>query len=221
MVALFPYISLIMLVPGKKTSAFSVFMGFAALTLTLLGLRTLVGEMVWVPSGSMEPTVQERELVLVSKWRRNFHGSEVFKAGELVVFRSVKEPGLLLLKRIVAVGGDKVRIVPGEGLWVNERRLTSLTDDQVQESWLGATVDLNWRHISAWEMEVPPGHFLALGDNRDNSADSRTWGSVPLKNIVGQAKMVLWSCEAGGLGAGCDPSRVRAERLLLSLEGGG
>jgi signal peptidase I len=187
-----------------------------------VSLRFFVGELVWVPSGSMEPTVREGELVLVSKWQRVFRGPHTFKPGEVIVFRSKMEPNVLLLKRLVAVGGDNVRIVPGEGLWVNDQKVTTvISEDEVRELWLGTTTTLKWQKMTAWEFEVPQGHFLAFGDNRDNSADSRMYGAVPLKNIIGRAKMVLWSCAEGAVGPGCNFSLLRRDRVFAPLGEGG
>lgn len=148
-------------------------------------------EVALVPTASMENTVLVGDHVLVVKlpyapklplldarlprWGRA-------KRGELVSFTH-KRSGLTYLKRVVAIGGDTVEIREGR-LLVNG---APLAEEYVSSSRL-------WRTMQ--EQRIKPGELFVLGDNRDNSEDSRYWGTVPESAVVGEPAMVLWSFRA-------------------------
>ena len=148
-------------------------------------------EVALVPTASMENTVLVGDHVLVAKlayapklpligihlprWKRAHRG-------DLVSFRHPRT-GLTYLKRVVAIGGDTVEI-HDHRLIVNG---SALPEDYVSSSRL-------WRTMAA--QRIKPGELFVLGDNRDNSEDSRYWGTVPDAAVVGEPAMVLWSFRA-------------------------
>lgn len=128
-----------------------------------------------IPTGSMSPTLEPGDRVVVTRY---FRGAP--ERGHIVVFRSPVQPDELLVKRVVGVAGDSIDSRAGR-LRIGGR---TLPEPYVL------------RHASSGAIEsqvVPAGTYYVLGDNRDDSSDSRVWGAVPETMIVGRARMVLWS----------------------------
>jgi signal peptidase I len=140
----------------------------------LLLVRIFVAEPFRIPSQSMEPTLRPGDQALVSKV-----SGHTPKRGDLVAFHSPRG-GDILLKRVVAVGGDTVGLEDGV-LVVNGR--------QVSEPFVNhKAID----SIYFGPVKVKPGTFFAMGDNRANSDDSRDFGAVPDSSIIGQAVARVW-----------------------------
>ena len=137
---------------------------------------------------------------------------------EIVAFRYPRNPSVMFVKRVIGVGGDVVRI-QDKKVYLNGRPLfepyaqfqypTSLPlrDDFPPTPSLLETLPAAWGLDPAWSREmpgfirddglhVPPGFLFVMGDNRDNSLDSRFWGFVPLENVVGEPLFVYWSYDA-------------------------
>lgn len=138
--------------------------------------------------------------------------------GEIVAFRYPRNPSLMYVKRVVAAGGDLVQI-KGKRVWLNgmlleepyvqfqDRRMMALRDEfpptPEQLSTFPAVwgLDSHWarelpRFVEAGGLRVPDGHLFVMGDNRDNSQDSRFWGFVPESSVVGEPLFVYWSYDA-------------------------
>jgi signal peptidase I len=162
----------------------------------VFGVRVFVGEASVVPTASMEKTILVGDHLFMNKL---FYGPELpfvhwrlpmfktIRRGEIVVFRYPRDPSETYLKRVAAVGGDLVEIHDGV-LYVNH--------EPVREPY--AVHRAPW-HSSQEEMEpvvVPVGQLFVLGDNRDNSSDSRDWGCVPVPNVIGEPMFVYWSYDA-------------------------
>jgi signal peptidase I len=157
--------------------------------LVALALRTLVVEPRWIPSGSMLPTLQLQDRVLVEKLRPRLQGS--LPIGTVVVFRPPPalvaagyDPAAALIKRVVAGPGDTVAVHDG-ALWRN-----------------GEPVDRDWaaepmRYTLA-PITVPRGELLVLGDNRNASLDSHLWGPLPQANVLGTAIWRYWPLDHFG-----------------------
>ena len=120
------------------------------------------------------------------------------KRGEIVVFESPIKPGLVLVKRLIAVPGDEVEIKNGF-VFLNGKSAAEVTD--LEESY-SETIGEH-RHLvqripeyfrpDHFHFRVPEGHYFMMGDNRDNSADGRVFGFVPRNLLIGAAKRVLFS----------------------------
>ena len=186
----------------------------SALVLSLL-LKTFVFQSFWIPSGSMENTLQVRDRILVSLWRP---GPLDLRHGDIVVFKdpggwlgAFTEPdptgvdkvwnnfatfiGLLpqdagehLVKRVIGLPGDTVSCDPADGI-VNVNGV-ALVEDYLKPGTSSCSY--------AWEVTVPDDRVWVLGDNRSNSADSRAHlgdpggGMVPVDNVVGTAFITVW-----------------------------
>lgn len=154
-----------------------------AWVLLALLLRWAVLEPRWIPSGSMLPTLQLQDRVLVEKLRARLH--RPLPIGTVVVFRPPTalldagyDPNAALIKRVVAEAGDAVEVRDGV-LWRN-----------------GAPAPVDWSaepmRYSLAPFTVPPDHLLVLGDNRNASLDSHLWGPLPRQAVIGTAVVRYW-----------------------------
>ncbi|MDQ3280317.1 MAG: signal peptidase I, partial [Acidobacteriota bacterium] len=129
-----------------------------------------------IPSTSMAPTLQVGDQIVVTPY---FHHA-MPERGHVIVFRSPMRPDELLVKRVIAVPGDLVDARLGRvrigGHTLNEPYVLR----QAASGAIGAQL-------------IPQNSYFVLGDNRDDSVDSRSWGVVPRERIVGRARLVLWS----------------------------
>jgi signal peptidase I len=162
----------------------------------VLGMRIFVGEASVVPTASMEGTILVGDHLFMDKL---LYGPEIplvhwrlpriktIHRGDIIVFRYPKNPAETFLKRVTAMGGDRLEIREGT-LYVNSRPIQEpyavhhAPVHNPEESW-GPTV-------------VPAGKLFVMGDNRDNSSDSRDWGFVPVNNVIGEPLFVYWSYDA-------------------------
>jgi signal peptidase I len=129
-----------------------------------------------IPTGSMEPTLMISDRVLVNRFIYHFRDPKV---GEIVVFRSPLNPKEDLIKRIVAVGGDTVEVKDG-ALYVNGQR-------QVEKYLMDQAMVGSYKLTT-----VPAGSLFVMGDNRNDSGDSRVFGPVAKKEIVGKTFAIYW-----------------------------
>ncbi len=170
-------------------------------------VHSIIVEPFRIPSSAMYPTVPSGSFVLVEKFGFGYYGRHslfVFRQppsrlpdrGDMIVFEYPRDPDQLYLKRVIGVPGDRIELRNGD-LVINgqpaELRLISETvDHRIYEEFIG---DLRYSiartkrpfHASppgTWQ--VPDGKYFVLGDNRDNSEDSRYWGFVPAGNLVGR-----------------------------------
>jgi signal peptidase I len=168
--------------------------------LVALVVRSSVVEAFWVPSGSMLPTIQIGDHLFVNKLAYGMHvdvpvvnKSVVFtqwrplKRGDIVVFVSPVDRRTDLIKRVVAVGGDTVEI-RNKQLYINGEAApdpyATYTDQKIGH---------NAPRDNFGPVTVPPGKFFVLGDNRDQSYDSRYWGFADENDVKGQATFIYWS----------------------------
>jgi signal peptidase I len=165
-----------------------------ALLLALL-VRSSVVEAFWVPSGSMLPTIQIGDHLFVNKLaykvRVPFLGTALadtgsLQRGDIVVFLHPTDGTTDLIKRVVAVAGDTVEI-RDKRLFVNGHTVEDPYARFVDRQTRGAPRD------NFGPAVVPPGKFFVLGDNRDQSYDSRYWGFAEVESIKGKATFIYWS----------------------------
>lgn len=140
-------------------------------------IRPFVMEAFWIPSGSMIPTLEIGDRVLVNKFIYRFREPQ---RGDIIVFRSVDNPKEDLIKRVVGLPGDKVAVRNGRLILNGEPQKEPYTNKKLPD-----------RSFFA-QITVPKGHVFVMGDNRGNSADSRVFGPLPEKNIEGEAFLRFW-----------------------------
>ena len=156
-----------------------IWLAGAVAVVGLIAVRQLVAEPFSIPSGSMLPTLTPGDQVLVDKLDRDP------SRGDLIVFRR-PHSGEIMLKRVVALGGDTVAIEDG-ALYVDGRRKHErYADPRAIDS------------VYFGPVRVPPGSVFALGDNRADSVDSRTFGSVPRSRVIGRVVVRLWPPDRAG-----------------------
>jgi signal peptidase I len=185
----------------KKKSVLREYVEAIIIALLLaLFIRTFIIQAFKIPSGSMLPTLLIGDYLLVNKFiygvRIPFKDSDNIlipfkepKSGDIVVFKYPKDPKIDYIKRVVAVGGDKIEI-RNKRIWVNGEAFVDpygvFTDSQVLPLAEGPRDNIGLR-------EVPEGKLFVIGDNRDNSFDSRFWGFVDLDAVRGKAFIIYWS----------------------------
>jgi signal peptidase I len=158
--------------PARRRRPSATLVG-AALFALLIALRIFVAEPFKIPSDSMDPTLRPGDQALVEKVSR------APERGELVAFHQPRT-GEVLLKRVVAVGGDRVGLEDGllvvNGRTVREPYANTKSQDSV---YFGP-------------VRVPAGTVFVMGDNRGISEDSRDFGAVPRRDVIGRAVARLW-----------------------------
>lgn len=197
---------------------------FFPVILAVFLIRSFIVEPFKIPSGSMMPTLLAGDFILVNKFtyglrvpilNNTFVELNKPERGDVVVFHFPPDPSIDYIKRIVGVPGDKIAY-RNKQLFVNGEPLdmklvgdyqyvasglnmvtTKLYTERLGEVSHAVLIDEGSISIDG-ETEVPAGHYFAMGDNRDNSKDSRSWGFVPDDNLVGKAFMIWWNFDDFG-----------------------
>jgi len=170
-----------------------------------LAFKGFVFQIYHVPSASMENTVLAGDYVLVNKfaygahegpWRRVLPYHDLTR-GDVVVFRYPPDPERDFVKRVIGLPRDRIA-VEAKSLVVNGRVVTEpwVVHRDARTFGTDAPPALKLRDYLG-PVKIAEGRFFALGDNRDESQDSRFWGSVPLAHLEGRAVLVLWSVREG------------------------
>jgi signal peptidase I len=185
----------------KKKSTFREYAEaiIIALALALL-IRTFVVQAFKIPSGSMEPTLEIGDHILVSKF---MYGIRIPltslrllpwqdpQRGDVIVFIYPLDPSKDFIKRVVAVGGDTVQLV-NKKLFINGKEVSDPHAVYKDEPFIPA----DQKKDNFGPVTVPAGNLFVLGDNRDRSLDSRFWGFVPLNDVRGKAFIIYWSWDS-------------------------
>ena len=222
-------------VPGAKDPWWVEYgAGFFPVILLVFVLRSFVVEPFKIPSGSMLPTLEVGDFILVNKFTYGIRLPVINKKiidvntpqrGDVMVFRYPEDPSLDYIKRVVGVPGDKVAYqnkrltVNGqpfettrsedylhpERLYYSKQFVENddgvahrILNDDDAPSFINDASQFPSRENCLYNnagviCTVPPGHYFMMGDNRDNSRDSRFWGFVPEQNIVGKAFLVWFN----------------------------
>ncbi len=177
---------------------------------------TFIVQPVVIPSESMEPTLLVGDFLLVNRialapnafWRPLLAAGDPVRQ-QIVTFRSPIHPGQYLIKRIVAIPGDRLRIVADQ-VWINGHPLSepwlapqstgaaaALADFPVR-NYSDPRIDLAWWRsmqplVHDGQLTIPPGKYFVLGDNRTHSLDSRYWGFVRRDQIVASPILIYFS----------------------------
>lgn len=142
-----------------------------------LVLRTFVVQAFWIPSGSMIPTLEPGDRVLVLKFWYSLPNVD-YARGDIVVFKYPIDPERDFVKRLIGLPGDIVEIKDGR-VFINSR--------EIAEPYVKFPDNYTMEPI-----QVPAEQFFCLGDNRGNSQDSRFWGFVPQRFMRGPAVFRYW-----------------------------
>ena len=134
----------------------------------------LVTARIRVEGNSMEPTLQDGELVVVYRLAYRWQSPD---RGDIIVFRFPLDEERRFIKRVVGLPGDKIAVHGGR---------VSVNGQLLDEPYIAAPP----RYEGEWQ--VPEGELFVLGDNRNNSSDSQNWGPLPLREVIGKAVLVYW-----------------------------
>jgi signal peptidase I len=197
---------------------------FFPVIVVVLVLRSFLYEPFRIPSDSMMPTLIQGDFIFVNKWRYGLRlpvlntrivEIERPERGDVVVFRKPSDPSLVFIKRLVGLPGDTVRVT-GSQVWVNgtpsqiyrgelysgpkneQYPFTRVGEETLGDATHGIMLDPA-RPSMEGEWKVPDGHFFMMGDNRNNSRDSRfpEVGFVPEENIIGKAEAIWLAFNPG------------------------
>ena len=201
----------------RKTVAREYLESIVVAVILALFIRTFIVQAFKIPTGSMERNLLVGDHLLVNKlmyspsiasWEDKLLAKREVRRGDVIVFKFPEDPSRDFIKRVIGLPGETVA-VRGKGVYVNGKLLhesyTTFIRDEMDpaaaaappppENFDQAPATDNFRDGYGPEV-VPAGRVFVLGDNRDNSRDSRFWSFLPIDQIKGRALLVYWSYAA-------------------------
>lgn len=165
----------------KKRGGFlgEIFESLLVAVILALIIRLFIFQPFVIPSGSMEPTLQVNDRIITLKFSYYFGDPS---RGDVVVFKYPRDPKRAFVKRVIGLGGETVTLQDST-LYVD--------GEPVTEPYLPP--DMEFADFEP--VEVPEGHLFVLGDNRNNSDDSRQWGFVQEDLLIGKSVAIYWPVE--------------------------
>jgi signal peptidase I len=170
-------------------------------------VMTFVVQAFQIPTGSMEPTLLVGDFLLVNKiayahprlpLENSILANRPIERGSIVVFKYPKDLTKDFVKRVIALEGEKVEIREKQ-VFINDKPLDEPYKVHIDSDVHSKNDVYNYDDIirdNYGPVTVPPGHIFAMGDNRDNSLDSRYWGFVPLASVKGRPWVIYFSYKA-------------------------
>ncbi len=204
-------------------------------------VMTFVVQAFEIPSPSMEQTLLVGDYLLVDKvayanggWWGQVLPYRYLKHGDIVVFRYPVHPQQHFVKRVIGVPGDRVHL-SNKQVFVNGKQVIEnyttfkstqrnyFRDDFPTTKYFEGNVDSKWwlqmhKLIEDGNLIVPEGNYFVMGDNRDDSLDSRYWGFVPVENVVGRPLLIYWSVNRDAENFD-DDTPTRSARLKRTIVG--
>jgi signal peptidase I len=192
----------------KKSAVREYFESIVIAVILALFIRTFVVQAFKIPTGSMEENLLIGDHLLVNKFVYGPSASRIERTllpmgtisrGEVIVFKFPEQPDRDFIKRVVGLPGETVEMrekkVYINGKALNEPYVHFLQQPGGQSEFSEVTsFDVRERY---GPVTVPPDHYFVMGDNRDNSQDSRYWGFLPRELVKGKALFIYWSYESG------------------------
>ncbi len=213
--------------PQKKSVVREYFESIVIAVILALFVRTWAVQAFKIPTGSMENNLLIGDHLLVNKFvfapslgagERAVLPMREIRRGDIVVFKYPDEPDRDFIKRVIGL--------PGESLELRNKRVY-VNGSPLEESYVHfLDPDGHAQEVTSFDVRerygpvrVPEGQYFVMGDNRDNSQDSRYWGFLPRSYIKGKALMIYWSYDSPGGGSGLTRffTRTRWERLLHQI----
>jgi signal peptidase I len=204
----------------QRHSLLQAFQSLLYILVVALFIMTFTAQPFRIPSASMEPTLLVGDFLLVNKEISAgrfpaLASASLIRRGDLIVFHYPVDPSKDLVKRVVGLPGERLRLRDGrvfiDGTAFDEpyafyrtAAADSYRDDFPRVDRADPAIDSRWwiqMHslVSNGELTIPPGSYFVLGDNRNDSEDSRYWGLVPREAIVGKPFLIYLSLsEPGG-----------------------
>ncbi len=224
--------------PAQRRAGPSSLQSLAVTVVIAVFVITFLVQAFQIPSESMENTLLTGDYLLVDKvhYGRGGRWGEVLpyapiRRGDIVVFRYPVHPQQHFVKRVIGLPGDHVRLAdrrvlvngvpleesyvihtkPGFDRFRDDFPLTDIPSANMEPRWWDELHQL----VHHGELTVPPDRYFVLGDNRDESLDSRYWGCVPRENIIGRPLLIYWSLRTPRPAA--EASSAWGDRLSLFL----
>ena len=223
--------------PDRHHGLFGV-QSFLTVVISSIFVITFIVQAFQIPTGSMENTLLVGDFLLVDKLHfAGLPGSDRFLPygkidhGDIIVFYYPVDPSQFLVKRVIGLPGDHVHLrdktvyvngVPLRESYVIHRNwIPDFYRDNFPSLAYSQEIDRRWRnqmqnYVHGGEIVVPDGQYFVMGDNRDQSLDSRYWGFVPRANIVGRPLVIYLSVKGRGQG-GSDDKILHSEELAHLL----
>jgi signal peptidase I len=192
----------------KKSIAREYFESLVIAVVLALFIRTFVVQAFKIPTGSMEQNLLIGDHLLVNKFvfgpalspiERGVLPMSVIKRRDVIVFKYPEEPERDFIKRVIGLPGETVEL-RNKRVFINGKQLDEpyvfyLQDPPPipQEMETSTDVQGGDPRVQYGPVTVPAGHYFVMGDNRDNSQDSRYWGFLPRENVKGRALVIYWS----------------------------
>jgi signal peptidase I len=191
----------------KKSTLREYFESIIIAVILALFIRTFAVQAFKIPTGSMEENLLIGDHLLVNKFvfgptesrlERALLPVADVKRGDVIVFKYPEEPDRDFIKRVIGLPGETLE-VRDKKVFVNGRPLGELYAHYLRP----VASPSEFHEVTSFDVRdrygpvtVPPNQFFVMGDNRDNSQDSRYWGFLPRENIKGKALVIYWSYEA-------------------------
>src|SRR5436190_10831209 len=201
-------------VPGKEIPTFKkstlreYFESIVIAVILAVFIRTFVGQPFKIPTGSMEEDLLIGDHLPVNKFVFGASESRIERAllpmgtirrGDVIVFKFPEQPDRDFIKRVVGLPGETVEMREKK-IFINGKPL----DEPYVHFLLAPGAQSEFSEVTSTDVrdnyrpvQVPPDHYFMMGDNRDNSQDSRYWGFMPRELVKGKALFIYWSYEAG------------------------
>jgi signal peptidase I len=208
----------------KKSTAREYFESIVIAVVLALFIRTWVVQAFKIPTGSMENNLLIGDHLLVNKFVFSPTGTAIedallpvrgVKRGDVVVFKYPQEPERDFIKRVVGLPGETLEL---------RRKTVYINGRPLQEPYVHLLSPASPEGVAAYDLResygpvtVPAGHYFVMGDNRDNSQDSRFWGFLPESYLKGKALMIYWSYDPDAAGPLAFVTATRWSRLLHQI----
>jgi signal peptidase I len=191
----------------KKSTIREYFESIVIAVILALFIRTFVVQAFKIPTGSMEENLLIGDHLLVNKFvfgptvsqlERKLLPVTDIKRGDVIVFKYPEEPDRDFIKRVIGLPGDTLE-VREKKVYINGKTL----DEPYAHYLQPVAAPSEFHEVTSFDVRerygpvtVPANHYFVMGDNRDNSQDSRYWGFLPRENVKGKALIIYWSYEA-------------------------
>ncbi len=177
----------------RKSTVREYFESIVITAIIALFATTYVVQAYKIPTGSMESNLLIGDHLLVNKFVYGIYNGALarflpykpLKRGDVIVFKYPLSPDVAYVKRLIGLPGEKLEMI-GRTIYINGNPLKESYTQYIDPGSI-------YEHYGPFQ--IPEGQYFAMGDNRDNSQDSRFWGFVPRDNIIGKALAIYWSYE--------------------------
>ena len=210
--------------PYRKSTAREYFESICVAVILALFVRTFVVQAFKIPTGSMEKNLLIGDHLLVNKFgfapaatrlERMLLPIDPIRRGDIIVFKYPEEPDRDFIKRVIGLPGDTLELRK-KRVYIDGRLLDEPYVQYLMPPDDDGDLDFDVR-VSYGPVTVPAGHYFMMGDNRDNSQDSRYWGFLPQEYVKGKALFVYFSFGEAPGGLSSLVTSVRWNRILHQI----